>query len=273
MFMLKYADGRCMRSVTVMAILLGSACGDTPINGDGDAASHLHGTTDDHAEESAGQAGAMASDAIVPPGFIDPVTSAVEGCDPAAETLSDLGAADPTQLCGRPAYGGQASDESLISMVDAEARLETEASMAANIMTPTEGEVFQSSDSAPEISWESPIASRINCGGSARYAVLGGAPSFLERVESLFVSKALAHCPPLNGDLYFLKFSIPGEPCTHSVLTTEESWQIDDKLWATMAAAGGAPITLSIMSAYLMDNRVVEGPYLPESKRTFTVMP
>ena len=223
---------------------------------------------------AAGAAGAMSVDTVVPTMPRDlgaPVRSA---CQPQPEirVSADGAGSDPLQLCGRPAYAGSASDEALITIVDAQMRLKPDPSLAAELTVPAEQEVFRASDGAPDFAWSSPIAQRMRCDDTARYAD-SGAPSVWDRLSSLFVSKAYAHCPPITGALYFLKFTIEGEPCVHSVLTTEEHWQVDDAMWATMIAAGGKPIRLSILSVYLTDNRVMEGPYMPSSERTFRVMP
>jgi hypothetical protein len=44
------------------------------------------------------------------------------------------------------------------------------------------------------------------------------------------------------------------------VLTSEPWWQLDANSWAEMGKAGGE-LSVQVTSAYLVQNRVTEGPY------------
>jgi hypothetical protein len=178
--------------------------------------------------------------------------------------VSCSGSSDP---CGEPLYEGGATDEAWRTMVDGEQRAEVNATKAPTFATPSQGQVFDKSDPAPRFSWASPLAK----GPAPQSHRRDAQHPFLERILSFFVSTAHAHAPPVTGDVYYLQIDIPGQSCPLRVLTTQLEWQVDDESWDLLKAAAGKTLSVRILSAYLTENRITEGPYQPPAATTFQV--
>jgi hypothetical protein len=172
--------------------------------------------------------------------------------------------------CGEPLYGGSATDEAWMTMVDAQSK-PTDSSRAVTLMSPTEGETFTATAAPPHFSWTSPLRASLEQDTPSRYARAHPRPSrgVLSWVAELLVPTAEAHLPPFTGDIYFVEVSVPGRECPVQVLTSELSWQVDAESWKTMAEAAGQDLSLQVTSAYLQDNRLKEGPYRLATPRTF----
>lgn len=78
---------------------------------------------------------------------------------------------------------------------------------------------------------------------------------------------AHAHLPPVSGDVYRLVFTIPGDATPLRILTTDPSFTPAGSAFTKLAATTG-PISLELVRTYLMDNRVMEGPF---RLRTITI--
>lgn len=146
-----------------------------------------------------------------------------------------------SDACGQPEYGGKASDEAWLSMVDGEARTVADDAKAAAFTTPAEGAAVPSATPAA-FNWT------------------GGAVA----------SSNKPHLPPVTGAIYYIKVTIPGRVCPLRALTTTTTWTPSAASWAIIAAATGT-VSASIQSAYLRENRITEGPYRPTADRTFTL--
>jgi hypothetical protein len=176
--------------------------------------------------------------------------------------------------CGQPIYGGDATDEAWRTMVDGEDRAQVGDPNAPAFTLPTEGQVFASSAAAPRFTWTSPIALGPKPPSSTRFAsVHRSRRSWLDAISDLLIPKAYAHLPPVTGDIYYLQIDVPGRECPYRVLTTNLDWQIDDQAWSLFRGAAGQTITVRMLSAYLTENRITEGPYAPAAPRTFSVSP
>lgn len=62
----------------------------------------------------------------------------------------------------------------------------------------------------------------------------------------------------------------PGETCPVGLVTTELQWQLDAGAWARLKAAAGQTLTVTVMSAYLTENRITERPFM-STPRAFRV--
>ena len=71
---------------------------------------------------------------------------------------------------------------------------------------------------------------------------------------------AHAHLPPVSGDVYRLVFTIPGDAAPLRIFTTDPSYTPAGSAFTKLAATTG-PISLELVRTYLMDNRVMEGPF------------
>jgi hypothetical protein len=177
---------------------------------------------------------------------------------------------DEESKCGEPLYGGSATDEAWMTMVDAKGK-PADSSRAVTLMSPTEAETYAAGAAAPRFSWTSPLRASLEQDSSSRYAQARPAPSrgVLGWVAELLVPTAQAHLPPFTGDIYLVEVTVPGRECPVQVLTSDLAWQVDAESWKKMNEAAGQNLSLQVTSAYLQDNRLKEGPYRMETPRMF----
>jgi hypothetical protein len=190
-----------------------------------------------------------------------------------ASALLLLGSAcgkDEGPECGEPLYGGSATDEAWMTMVDAQKKA-ADSSKAVTVTAPAEGEVHPANTPPPRISWTSPLSASLERNTPGRLALASPRSSRgpLAWIGELLIPTAHAHLPPFTGDIYLVQVTVPGRECPVQVLTSELSWQIDEASWATMAEAKAQALSVQITSAYLQDNRLKEGPYRMATPRTF----
>lgn len=180
----------------------------------------------------------------------------------ALSVLCGLGAC--SNKCPEPVYEGKASDEAYLSVLDAESRAQVDPSKAAVFSAPTVGQHFASAE-PPTLRWSSALMAR-------------RAPPPLQQptqprpgaFDWLYAS-AWAHLAPVNGAIYWLRFSLNGEQCPAlAVLTTRTEYTATIAAWAPLA---GHSVSLTGLSAYLVENRITEGPFTPAESVSFTVDP
>ncbi len=172
--------------------------------------------------------------------------------------LSACGA-DP---CDDPLYDGGTQDEAFRAVVDAEKHLEVGSPRAPTVTSPTADQAF----TAPAaFTWTSPL--RVE---GFRTRPSPPRRGWFDRALSLVISEAQAHGEPYTGDLYDVTVRSEGGKCLARVITGNLAFTPPDELWARFAAEG-APLELSIASAYLRDDRVTEGPFAPAAPVRFTV--
>lgn len=174
---------------------------------------------------------------------------------------------DDPEGCGEPVYGGAASDESWRTMIDGDDRVQVGAADAPVLTAPAEDAEVSASSGALTISWDSPIALGVPRRASPP------APDWLDDLRGLVEGTAWAHLPPVTGDIYWIRITVPGRECTVEGLTTEETWEVDDDAFAALAEASGQTVTIDVTSAYLTENRITEGPFRPASPRTISIVP
>lgn len=187
------------------------------------------------------------------------VLSALSAC-PAEE--------DP---CGEPAYGGAASDEAYRTMVDARDNVAEDETQAPAITIPEEGAVLPADGAAPTFAWTSNLAAGLFPAPRPPAAWRRQPPSILDRLSNALVPKAHAHLPPVTGDIYLVEIAVPERACPVAGLTTDLEWTLDEESWAVLKDAAGTDLSLTIVSAYLNENRVTEGPYGTPTPRVFRV--
>lgn len=178
---------------------------------------------------------------------------------------SDDGAADP---CGEPTYAGNATDEVWRVILDAYDRAEPGAD-APVLTSPLQDQVFPAAGDPPVFSWTSTLASADD---APRMRSLGPR-SLLDLVFAIGIGEAHAHLPPITGDVYFLELSLPDAACDVTVLTTNEQYTLDADTWETLKLRAGQPVTLTITSVYVMENRITDdgGPFRASQAITFEV--
>jgi hypothetical protein len=177
---------------------------------------------------------------------------------------------DEAPKCGEPLYGGAATDEAWMTMVDAQKKA-ADSSKAVTVTWPAEGEYHPQNMPPPRISWTSPLRASLVRDTPGKLAQASRRPSRgpLAWLGELLVPTAEAHLPPYTGDIYWVQVTVPGRECPIEVLTSELSWQMDDASWSLMSEPTPQGLSLQITSAYLQDNRLREGPYRLAQPRIF----
>ncbi|SET97186.1 hypothetical protein [Stigmatella erecta] len=177
---------------------------------------------------------------------------------------------DDAPVCGEPLYGGSATDEAWMTMTDA-AKKPQDTSHAVTVDAPSEGQAFAADAAPPRFTWIPPISSREAAASPGRLAQAHRrrAPGPLAWLGHLLIPTAEAHLPPYTGYIYWVQVTVPGRPCPVDVLTSELAWQVDPESWRMMGTAAGKDLSLQVTSAYLLENRLMEGPFRQETPRTF----
>lgn len=179
---------------------------------------------------------------------------------------------DTASQCDEPLYAGKATDEAWHALVDVQSR-PIDSSRAVNLLSPSEGQVYAADATPPTWEWTSPLRAslvRPQQGALAQRPAPRHSRSFGAWLGELLVPTAHAHLPPYTGDIYWVQVSTPGSKCpVAQVLTSDLSWQLDANTWAELGKNAGQDLTVQVMSAYLVENGVTEGPYRLDPPRTF----
>ena len=165
-----------------------------------------------------------------------------------------------------PAYAGEASDEVWRVLVGARADAASGGD-EATITAPVD-EAVLARDENLTVTWESPL--KVGALAPIEQRLLKArrrAPKALfERVSEFFIPVAHAHLAPITSDVYFVEVDVPGRTCPVAVLTTELSATFSDADQALIAegsdAEGSGQRTVRVMSAFVTQNRITEGPFL-----------
>jgi hypothetical protein len=172
--------------------------------------------------------------------------------------------ATPT-ACEEPLYAGGATDEAWRTLEDARNK-PPDSSRAVTLTSPEPDHTYATDAAAPVWTWTSPLRASLQ-------RPAGGSPfpdarpreskrSVLAWLGDLVLPRAEAHLPPFTGDIYWVKVHVAGSTCpVAQVLTSELQWQLDGGSWSTLKDAWGKDITVQVVSAYLVQNRITEGPY------------
>lgn len=188
----------------------------------------------------------------------------------AAATLTAACPAPVDDPCGDPAYGGVASDEAYLTMVDAFDKVAVNDDQAPSVTLPEDGAVIEKNGDAPTFAWTSPLSASLGPSwpqpSSRRRS-----PSLLDGLSSLLLPVAHAHLPPVTGDLYLAEVAVSGRDCPVRGLTTDLDWLLDDASWAALQDADSPDMTLRVVSAFLVENRISEGPFEASTRRSFRV--
>lgn len=155
-----------------------------------------------------------------------------------------------------PSYGGEASDEAWYVMVDAYRLAERAHPDASSFTVPANGEVLTGSTPVA-FTWSSPLA--LSCPLDCFREGHTLWPLTVADLPPRFAPPALAHLPPVTGDIHYVEVFVPGRECPIRTITTLEDWRPRVAEWEEMRGKG--PLELVITSAYLEKNRIAEGPY------------
>jgi hypothetical protein len=175
--------------------------------------------------------------------------------------------ADPCEL--EPAYGGAATDEVYTTLHDATNDAQ-EGGDAAVIESPKDGAAL-AADEPATFSWSSAL--KLSSAAGSRPAdprvVRPLRPSLMDRVSDMLLPRAYAHLPPVTSDAYLVNVAIPGGECPVQAVTTELEAKLDATGWDLLKSTN-AELSVRIVSAYLEDGRITEGPFISEAV-SFTV--
>ncbi|WP_254380198.1 hypothetical protein [Corallococcus exiguus] len=177
--------------------------------------------------------------------------------------------------CEEPLYAGGATDEAWRTLVDARNQPQ-DSSRAVTLTSPESQQEYWTDQSAPLWQWTSPLRASLERPGRTS-PLLEGRPreskrSVLAWLGNLVLPTAEAHLPPYTGDLYWVKVHVAGRECPIvQVLTSELQWQLDDGSWQTVKDSAGKALSVQVVSAYLVQNRITEGPYTLGTPVPFTM--
>ncbi|QDE71842.1 hypothetical protein BHS09_35370 [Myxococcus xanthus] len=172
------------------------------------------------------------------------------------------------EACGEPLYGGDATDEAWRTFVDAQGR-PTDSSQAVTLESPVPGQTYALDAAPPTWRWTSPLASWLPSHAPRTPARPRETPrAMMAWLGNLLLPSAQAHLPPVTGDFYWVQVTVPGRRCPVELLTSNMEWQLDAATWDVLRAASGQDLRVQVTSAYLVQNRLREGPYRLESPHT-----
>ncbi|MCP3065648.1 hypothetical protein LXT21_43465 [Myxococcus sp. K38C18041901] len=184
---------------------------------------------------------------------------------------SACGDDEPTgSRCGEPLYGGDATDEAWRALVDARDLAKADA-QATELSSPQSNARYAFGAAAPTWTWDSSLAQAMP--RSTPSSPLDTARTMLATVGEWLLPTAHAHLPPFTGDIYWVQVTVPGRECPVEMLTSNLSWQLDAATWDTLKANAGKDLSVQVLSAYLLQNRIQEGPYLLAQPVTFRIEP
>ncbi|WP_426755657.1 hypothetical protein [Myxococcus sp. Y35] len=182
--------------------------------------------------------------------------------------------APPDDACGEPLYAGEATDEAWRTFVDAKSRPD-DSSQAVTLVSPAPGQTYSAADAPPTWRWTSPLASRLPSREPVTPADVPPsrtpARGMLAWLGNLLLPSAEAHLPPVTGDFYWVQVTVPGRQCPVELLTSNMEWQLDAATWDVLRAAADQDLRVQVTSAYLVQNRLREGPYRLASPHTIRV--
>lgn len=182
-----------------------------------------------------------------------------------ALALAFLGCEDDDDAtCGDPLYLGDATDEVWFTMVDGDDDAIADSPNAPVLTDPAAGGPLSASGEGLRVAWTSPIAVQWKTPHGVRQSGEGG--GWL----SLFEGTAWAHLPPVTGDVYWVRLTVPGRACAIEAITTDLEWSLDAGSWD--AVRSGSSVQIDLTSAYLNENRIHEGPYRA-APRTVPISP
>ena len=190
----------------------------------------------------------MARFSVLAASFAAVVVVSASGCAEDCDTIE-------------PAYAGDANDEVWRVFVGARADAAS-GNDAATITSPADDAVIATDDNLV-VRWDSPlkVGALTPIEQSMSKARRRAPKALFERVSELFIPVAHAHLAPITSDVYFVEVDVPGRTCPVSVLTTELTTTFGDEDQALIAEGTGQR-TIRLMSAFVTQNRITEGPYL-----------
>lgn len=167
-----------------------------------------------------------------------------------------------------PAYAGDATDETWVVMKDNEDNAKS--GDDAPVFTSPKNNATLSAATAPKFAWDSTLKVAAWQPAASTRAARAPARDAWDALVAAVIPAAHAHEPPITSDLYWLQFVLPDQACVASILTTDLEVTPDDDTWKLVAEHKGTPIEVRIISAYVEQNVLTEGPFAGKAL-TFTI--
>lgn len=183
----------------------------------------------------------------------------------ASAVVAGIGTGCGTEDCStiEPAYVGDASDEAWRVLLDARADAATTGDIPVFTAPAADGAL--PAGTSATFTWESPLrlasAAPAPTPAPARRRPAGLLEAPFRAAMELLVPPAHAHLPPVTGDIYLIEVDVPGRCPVAGLTTADLSFTFATSDWESITAGGGARAA-RLMSAFLVDNRVTEGPFL-----------
>jgi hypothetical protein len=167
-----------------------------------------------------------------------------------------------------PEYAGETTDEVWSVLVGARAEA-TKAADSATITAPAANAVVDAATPLT-VTWDSPLRVAANTPRLPRLPRFPGAhtprsSTWMQTLTNLVLPTAHAHLAPITSDVYLVEVDVPGRTCPFSVLTTELSATFSDEAWASIVDGDSGARTVRLMSAFVTENRITEGPFTASS--------
>ena len=175
-----------------------------------------------------------------------------------ALTASACGESTP-ETCAEPLYAGKSTDEAWHALVDVRNK-PVDSSGAVYLASPTEGQEYTVGSPPPTWAWSVTVSSRPR--GLPGVAPERKARGFTQTLGEWLLPSAQAHLPPYTGEIYWVEVFAPKGTCpVAQVLTSELTWTPDADTWRALGQRAEKTFTVQVTRAYLLQNRVTEGPY------------
>ena len=186
------------------------------------------------------------------------------------------GGPDPRCSVENVTYQGYATDETCLTMYDAEDgdAIQLGGANAPILLNPTNGEVVAVTVTSLTISWETPLDT------DTTFARRAPAPRHVPLWRSILsgldpVSTAWAHEAPVTGAIHRVRLKgVAGGDGIATWFTSLESLVLTTGGLARVTQAPTGDVSIEITSMYVNDNRILtpsDGPFRPTSDTVFTV--
>lgn len=161
-----------------------------------------------------------------------------------------------------PEYAGEATDEVWSVLVGARADA-TAGDDAATITAPATNAVVDAATPLT-VAWDSPLRVAAHLPAPRLPQFPRAAPrasTWTDTLRNLVLPAAHAHLAPITSDVYLVEVDVPGRTCPVGVLTTDVSATFSDEAWAAIVDGDSGARTIRLLSAFVTENRITEGPF------------
>ena len=175
----------------------------------------------------------------------------------------------------RITYEGYATDETCVTMLDAEdaGAVQFDEPETAVMITPTNGASVSGSATSLIIQWDSPLdldATFTRAPARAGASVWSRLAAFLSPV-----SVASAHEPPVTGAIHMVRVKDDGGDTLETWITSRENIVVSGEVLAGILSRVSNTLAIEVTSMYVTENRIVnagtDGPFRASSDAVVTI--